>query len=176
MSTRGDELRKKQNKILAWSLAFAAVFHAALFLLWPTMTVEPLPVTDTPILAAVPIVGPALMVDVHFGPPRIFESDGAVSVEPPERVLETSRILSVPTGCQNLVGQGRTPARGRVRLRVVASGHTLVDGIEESTGDKCADQVILTLANDLLYRWIPSERFPAPVDLIQPVTLTQATG
>ena len=59
---------------------------------------------------------------------------------------------------------------------MVASGHTLVDGIEESTGDECADQVILTLANDLFYRWIPSERFPAPVDLIQPVTLTQATG
>ena len=69
VSTRGDELRKKQNKILAWSLAFAAVFHAALFLLWPTMTVEPLPVTDTPIQAAVPIVGPRSWLTSISAPP-----------------------------------------------------------------------------------------------------------
>ena len=41
-------------------------------------------------------------------------------------------------------------------------------------GDACGDQVIETVAGDLLYHWLPSERFPAPVDLIQPVTLTQA--
>jgi hypothetical protein len=67
----------------------------------------------------------------------------------------------------------QTPLRGYVRLQVLASGRTLVAGIDESTGDRCADRVILDLARDLLYRWIPNERFPAPVQLIQPVTLIE---
>jgi hypothetical protein len=140
------------------------------------MEVDSFPTTESAIEATGPIEGLALMVDVHFGPPKIFERDGRVSIEPPERVLETSRIMSLPTGCGNLIADGRMPAQGEVRLKVVASGHTLVEGIEVSTGDGCADQLVLRLADDLLYRWIPSERFPAPVDLIQPMTLTQATS
>lgn len=176
MNSRGQDLRKRHNWILVWSIAIAGLFHVALFLLWPTMEVEPLPSTESSIEATAPIAGHAIMVDVHFGPPKIFQRDGSVSVEPPERVLETSRIMSLPTGCGNLIQEDRMPARGEVRLQVVASGHTQVEGIEASTGDECADQVVLTLANDLLYRWIPSERFPAPVELIQPVTLTRATS
>ena len=32
----------------------------------------------------------------------------------------------------------------------------------------------MQLAGDLQYHWLPSERFPAPVHLVQPVTLVEA--
>jgi len=176
MTSRRQELRKKHNRILFWSLTLAGLAHVALFLLWPTMEVEPMPAGESEVETSPPIVETALVVDVHFGPPRIFGADGGIFVEPADRVLETSRIMSLPTGCAGLVAEGRMPARGEVRLTVVASGRALVGGIEDSTGDPCADQVLAALAGDLLYRWIPNDRFPAPVELIQPVTLTQATG
>ena len=45
--------------------------------------------------------------------------------------------------------------------------------IEQSTGDACADEVLSRVAGDLWYRWLPSEEFPAPVDLVQPITLAE---
>jgi len=176
MGTRGTELRRRDRRVILWSLAIAAVVHAAVFLLWPTMQIEPLAVEETLVEAGGEIVGIMVAVDVTFGPPMIFEADGSVTLEPPDRVLQADRILGLPTECEALLERDRTPAQGLVRLQVVASGHTIVGGLEESTGDECADEVILTVANDLLYRWIPSDRFPAPVDLLQPVTLTEAWG
>lgn len=136
------------------------------------MQVDPVFSTETGIQTVGGIDGLAVAVDVCFGPPMILEADVSVSLEPPGRVLQADRLLGLPTECDVLLEPDRTPARGLVRLQVVASGHTVVGGIEESTERECADEVLLTVANDLLYRWIPNDRFPAPVDLFRPVTLT----
>ena len=160
--------------MFAWSLCLAALIHVAAFVLWPGFRIELLPGLDGMGETASEAEGGLTFVDVFFGPPDIFEVDGMLSREPPERVLEADRVLELPTECATLTQEGRTPAYGRVRLQVRPSGRADVVGLVESTGDECGDDVIKTVAGDLLYHWLPSERFPAPVDLIQPVTLTQA--
>ena len=32
------------------------------------------------------------------------------------------------------------------------------------------------VAGDLWYRWLPNEEFPAPVELIQPLSFTEKVG
>ncbi len=160
--------------MFAWSFGLAALLHIAVFVLWPGFRIELLPGSDGRGETVSEAEGSPTFVDVFFGPPDIFEIDGTLSREPPERVLEADRVLQLPTECATLSQEGRTPAYGRVRLRVRPSGRADVIGIAQSTGDECGDDVIETVAGDLLYHWLPSERFPAPVDLIQPVTLTQA--
>jgi hypothetical protein len=172
--SRSAELREKNRRVFAWSLGLAALIHIAVFVLWPGFRVEPLAGSGGQDQAVSEAEGGLTFVDVFFGPPDIFEVDGMLSREPPDRVLEADRVLQLPTECATLGQEGRTPAYGRVRVRVRPSGRADVVGIAESTGDECGDEVIRTVAGDLLYHWLPSERFPAPVDLIQPVTLTQA--
>lgn len=170
MKTRAGERRRGERRVLLWSLLAAATLHVAAFLLWPAMAVEPLPGVQ----AGIDLHGAAVYVDVLFGPPDIFEADGSLSEEPPERVLEVDRILSLRTGCPTLTRQGRPPAHGSARLRIGASGDAELRGVHESTGDACADEVLAVTAGALKYHWLPSARFPSPVDLIQPVTLFEA--
>ena len=175
MTTRSEVLRKRNRKVLAWSMAIAVVVHVAAFLLVPSFGGE-LRMADSPPGGEevnLMIRNPTF-VDVTFGPPDIFDADGAVWKEPADRVLQADRILSLPTQCEALSREGRVPALGRVRLRVNASGRVNVMGLAEGTGDPCADEVITTVAADLWYRWLPNERFAAPVDLIQPITLEEA--
>ena len=110
-------------------------------------------------------------VDVFFGPPRIFEPDGTLSVESPDRVLEAARAIRPPLACPASVRVARTPGSGSVRLTVNASGRIDAVTLDESTGDACWDVVATRVAADLWYRWLPSERFPAPVELLQPLTV-----
>ena len=172
MENRASEFRRGENKVLFWSLSFAAALHVALFLFWPTMTAEPFPEAKAGAgLNPVPVY-----VDVQFGPPDILEEDGSISKEPPDRVLRADRILNLHTECPALAKAGRSPVNGSVRIRVGASGDAAAQGVYQSTGDPCTDRVIATVAGALKYHWLPSGRFPAPVDLIQPVSLheTQA--
>jgi hypothetical protein len=176
MKTRAQELRERDRRVLRWSLGAAVLIHVAAFVLWPGFRVEDLPDAGEDMKAMHGVEGTPTYVDVVFGPPRIFGPDGTVATEPPTRVLAAERILRLPTECDNLEEPGRTPVEGQVRLKVVASGRTAVAGLEQSTGDACADEVLFTVAQALLYRWLPNDRFPAPVDLIQPVTLTSASS
>jgi len=173
MKTRSEELRDRNRKVFAWSLAIAAAIHVALFLWLPAFDAQPLVLTEIRNEGDTQEVGTPTFVDVLFGPPAILAADGTVSTEPLGRVLQADRLVHLPTECSSLSREGRTPAHGQVHLTVDASGRTDDVEIEESTGDACADEVLSRVASDLWYRWLPSEDFPAPVDLIQPITLAE---
>lgn len=172
MRSRAEELRKQHRKVLAWALAAAAVFHVGLFLLHPGLRSEAT-WTANARLEGVDAVGGAA-VDVRFGPPRITAPDGTVVQEPPERRLQVVRLMRLPANCDVLHQTPELLVRGSVRIRVDPGGYAKAVEVAESTGHACADQVIMRLAGDLQYHWLPSERFPAPVDLVQPVTLVEA--
>ena len=174
MKTRSAQLLGTHRRVLAWSLGIAVVLHLALFFLTPQFDVKPLPGSEAQRQAENGGASVLMFVDVLFGPPAIYTGDGTLSSEPPDRVLEAQRMLPLPTECASLDYDWRTPARARVRLRVRASGRATVVELTESTGDPCGDEVITKMADALRYRWLPDERFPAPVDLIQPVTIVQA--
>lgn len=172
VKSRAEELRGRHRKILAWSLGAAAVVHLGVFFLTPTFEAEPLTGSDPEVEAVETSRTVSAEVDLLFGPPVIRARDGSVWPEPPERHLEARRGVQLPALCAGLARPARTPLRGRIRLRVLASGRVEVVGMAESSGDLCADQVLTDVANSLQYEWLPDERFPAPVDLVQPVTLT----
>ena len=63
------------------------------------------------------------------------------------------------------------PGTGQVRLKVNSSGRIDAVALDQSTGDLCWDLVAIRVAGDLWYRWLPSKRFPAPLELLQPLTV-----
>ena len=173
MTTKGDEIRARERRVLAWSLAIAVFLHIAVLVLWPALRVGPLGASVTP--GAIEGNGSGdTYLELLFGAPEIYGPDGSASAEPPTRVLEADRKIKLPSSCTRLLEVGRTPTTGDVWLRVNDSGRVDTVEVVGSTGDLCADGVIMRVAGDLWYRWLPSERFPAPVELIQPVTVTEA--
>lgn len=177
MTTRAARLRARHRKILGWSLGIALVVHLGFFLLGPEFRTSPLSGSDTgppaPDSATADSVAPAsAVVDVLFGPPTISRPDGSTWSEPPERRLEARRGIELPPLCAAVGREKGMPLSGRVRLTVKASGRVDVTGLAERTGDACADVVLTTVAGSLRYHWLPDEQFPAPVELVQPVTLT----
>ncbi|MDX1396830.1 MAG: hypothetical protein R3195_20820 [Gemmatimonadota bacterium] len=169
MRSRADELRRQHRKALAWALAAAAALHVVIFLFLPGLRNDSEWSAD-PELLGVNARGGTL-VDVRFGPPLITIAGGAVWQEPPERVLQVVRMMRLPASCDAL--RGTPNIDGSVRIRVDPAGYAKRVETAESTGHPCADQVIEELAGDLQYHWLPSERFPAPVFLVQPVTLVE---
>lgn len=174
MGTRSEQLRRRHRKILAGSLAGAALLHLAVFLLMPEFRADPLFGSDAE-RDTVSVVGLAnASVEILFGPPIIRVADGSTWTEPPDRVLPAERGVRLEGACSALLREGGTPLRGRVRLRVRASGRVDVLGLPRGTGEDCGDRILREVAADLWYHWLPNERFPAPVDLVQPVTLVAA--
>jgi hypothetical protein len=94
---------------------------------------------------------------------------------PPERVLMAERAVRLGEGCFPLTNEGRTPIGSRVGLRIRSSGRVDVLGLLASTGDPCADRLLTEIAGDLWYHWLPNQRFQAPVNVEQPVTLLAAS-
>jgi hypothetical protein len=176
MTSRSAQLRRQQRRVLGWSLAAAVLLHVAVFVFSPTFHADPLvggdahaDLGDRPGTEA----RAPLAVDVRFGPPRITLPDGSTWTEPPDRVLEADRVVDLPPGCsQGMGGEGAT-ATGAVRLRVPPSGRAEVVEVVEGAGNPCADRILSMVAGALWYHWLPDERFPAPVDLVQPLTLVE---
>lgn len=174
MKSRSEQLRERHRRIMGWSLVGAVAVHAVAFLLMPAFRAEPLGGADPP-LDTIGVAGGAnAEVEVLFGPPTISAQDGTDWTEPPERVLPAERAVRLDPDCVALITGDRMPLRGRVRLRVKASGRVDVLGLPESTGDACGDRIAKEVAGDLWYHWLPNDRFPAPVDLVQPVVLLAA--
>ena len=170
MKTRYAQLRQRDRRVLLWSIAVAAILHVAAFVLWPAFQVEPWALRNVGVSPGSSGTGAGAEFDLFFGPPDIFEVDGSLSREAPDRFLEVDRIVRVSSDCSE---EGRAPASGKVGLTLSASGRVHTVELVESTGGRCGDEVIVAVASDLLYRWLPSERFPAPVRLIQPITVSE---
>jgi len=169
---RSAVLRRKHRRVFRWSLGLAVLIHVALlyFGLWrrPGAGTGP----DTELAEGTSPVFGGLAVTVHFGPPGIVDETRAIAQEPPWRVLSASRILPPPYGCVSHDWLEPGFAKGEVRLSVGETGRPDEVVVARSTGDPCWDGVMQGLARDLRYRWLPNERFAAPVDVFQPVTLT----
>lgn len=123
--------------------------------------------------APVSLLTAAGYVSVLFGPPTIFTADGRGRTEPNDRILEAERLTELPVSCGTRRARAAFPVSGTVRLSIRASGDADVIRMAESTGSACADDVIRTVASALRYHWLPDERYPAPVQLVQPVTVAE---
>ena len=161
--------------MLAWSLAVAALVHVLVFVTAPDFRIEPLSGAEVELDTTGVLGGGDASVQVFFGPPTVRIEGGADWTAPPERVLIADRAVRLGEGCFPLTNQGRTPIGSRVGLRIRSSGRVDVLGLLDSTGDSCADRLLTEIAGDLWYHWLPNERFQAPVDVEQPVTLLEAS-
>lgn len=173
-STRSTELREENRRVFAWSLGIAVLAHVAVLAFSPTFRAELITGSDIELESVSEGGSTRVAVDVFFGPPDIFEANGTLSRESPDRVLEAKRALGLPAECAALDHKGQTPAHGQVRLTLNASGRVDAAELVESTGDPCGDESMVAVANALWYHWLPSDRFPALVELIQPITIALA--
>lgn len=170
---RSKQVRSRNRRALAWSILIAAVLHGIVFLLSPTWETKPgdgwtaeVQSEEPPPEFEIPV-----LVRVHFGPPAIEASDGTFQREPADRMLEAEHVIRFPEECREPVeATGRLPS-GSVRLRLDWRGRVTTAAVEESAGYACGDELIRSVAEALWYRWLPSERYPAPVELVQPVAL-----
>lgn len=186
MKTRSQELREKHRRVLAWGFIVAGLVHVGVLFALPSPQDDASAFSDgnrtpggggeaasDPGLEAVGgEADVAIYVRVLFGPPDIFDQDGNLVRKPEDRELGTARMVRLPSGCGDL--GPLLPAEGRVQIRAWGSGHTDIIDLIEGTGSECGDQIITAVSDALWYRWLPNERFPAPVDLIQPVRLIEA--
>ena len=176
MGERIAQRRRAERKVFYWGWSVAIVLHLILFLSWretrEVRVTEPNPDFETvEILDREPIP-----LDLFFGPPAIRNATGGISVEPPERHLEVDRLVYLPSDCEALIRGSGAIVRGSVRLAVQETGRTDVRGIFQTTGYPCADAVLQRIASDLWYRWLPNDEFPAPVELVQPLSFTEKVG
>lgn len=165
--------RSRYRKVLTWSLAVAAGVHVAIFALSPDFEIEPLDGSRAEVVATDSQRTPSTALEVLFGPPMITAPDGSALREPPDRILRAARVTELPPLCVHLASELRLPQSGAIRLQVNAAGHAEVVEVFESTGDPCVDNILANTADALRYHWLPDERFPAPVLLVQPVTLVE---
>jgi hypothetical protein len=172
VKSRAAQLRETHRKVFAWSILAALAAHVAVFLLSPDFRAEPIFSSHLSEVEGGP-GGAPMRFDLLFGPPTLSAADGTPWTEPEDRILPARRAVHPPMGCQVPPSGTPVPFSGRVRLRVDASGHATVLELVERTGDGCADEVLAIVAGDLWYRWLPNDRFPAPVVLVQPVTLME---
>lgn len=174
MKRNAAQLRSKHRKVLAWSIAAAVAIHVGVFVLAPEFKVEPLGGLDGENNAGdpMPILAPRVL-SVFFGPPTIAMPDGTEWQEPDDRVLEAVRVTEFPPECAANAQAELTQQRGSVRLRVNQGGRAAVIDLVEGTGDPCGDRLLKSVAGALHYHWLPNTRFPAPVELVQPLTLAE---
>ena len=174
MERNAANLRSKHHKVLAWSIAAAVAIHVGVFVLAPEFDVEPLGGLDgeNNVGDPMPILAPRVL-SVFFGPPSIAMPDGSEWQEPDDRVLEAVRVTEFPPECATNARARLTQQRGSVRLRVNQGGRAAVIDLVEGTGDPCGDRLLKSVAGALRYHWLPNTRFPAPVELVQPLTLAE---
>lgn len=168
--------RKTERKVFIRGWSVAAALHVILFLGWRESR-EVRVTVPNPDLETVEIIDrEPIPLELSFGPPTIRNVTGGVSVEPPERTLEVDRLVYLPGNCKALIKGSGAVVRGSVRLAVNETGRTDVRGIHQSTGYPCGDAALQRIAGDLWYRWLPNEEFPAPVELIQPLSFKEKLG
>jgi hypothetical protein len=174
MARRSEELRRRDRRVLMWSLTIAAALHVAVFLAAPKFRVEPLQGADVELDTTGHAGGGNASVRVFFGPPTVRVDRGSDWTAPPERVLWAERAVRLDQACLGLASTARTPIGGQVGLRIKASGRVDVLGMVDRSRDPCADRLLAEIAGDLWYHWLPNDRFQAPVNVDQPITIVTA--
>lgn len=172
MESRADMLRRRDRRVFRWSFGIAVVAHGLVLAFGPWFRSDPVSLSATELVERGPPTLGGVPVEVFFGPPAIVLAEDSLEMQPPGRVLRASRAVPPPVGCASNDWLARGSAEGRVRLTLRETGRVETVAILEGTGDRCWDMIVAGLAGDLLYRWLPSERFPMPVELVQPVTVT----
>jgi hypothetical protein len=182
VNDRLRDLRRRNRRIFGASMAVAVVVHAAIFVGSPTFQADPIWTDTVRTRAPADAEDPTAtrwFVDVFFGPPAIVTGDGSRWQEPPERTLEARAFnvgaLRITTACANRPREVLVPADAAVALRLDGSGRVARARIERSSRDACRDEIVVKIANRLWYHWIPNDRFPAPVDLVQPMRIRAVT-
>ena len=168
--SRSAELRRQSRRILAWSLGAAAMIHLAAFALWPDTPVEPLGELPETVIRGVEEEGVFVQVSARFGGPMIVSSGGRPARDQVVRTLEAERLARVAVECRDALTAGRS-FEGEVRLVVNGDGRVDEKVIQTGSGDACGDRVLVALAGDLWYRWLPSENHAAPIVVIQPLVV-----
>lgn len=173
MTTRSEQLRKRDRKVLAWALFIAVAIHVAVFILMPAVRAGGKEGLGEKTAAKNPDAGVPLkaVVSVVFGPPTITVGDSTEVTQPSDRTLHTSRIVALPAKCSSLVDGIQGPLLARFRLRIPKTHEAKDVRLVETSGNACADDILVQLTRDLAYHWLPDERFPAPVALVQPAAL-----
>lgn len=154
-------------------MAAALAIHVAVFLLTPSFRTELLTSQEIRLGPSGGSFEIPVLLALHFGPPTLTAPDGTAHREPPERVLDVERLVAFPEECAPFQGNGASALHGSVRLRVNPSGRTKVVDTEVSTGNPCGDEVMQIVAEALWYHWLPNDRYPAPVDVEQPITMAE---
>lgn len=179
MSTRSEELRRRGRRIFWYSMLAAVAVHVLIFAGSPDFETQPLPDRRGDVIESEP--GGATgtrFVDVFFGPPAIRDAEGVLRKEPPDRVLEARAVdfdgLRLSFDCRERTMDEMVPVTGHVRLSLDAAGSVTEERIEEGSGDPCRDQVLTGIAAKVTYEWLPDDRFPAPVELVQPMRVVPA--
>jgi hypothetical protein len=173
MPNRLDERRRRDREILSLGVAVAAGLHVVAFVFLPGLPESEVAPAEIEVDRAEVVGGRAIPLDVFFGPPTIEDARGDAYLEPPTRVLSTQRAVFLPASCRVRVEGANEIFTGSVRLEVTASGRVEGLAVEQSTGARCADDVLVRVAGDLWYRWLPSDAFPAPVRVTQPMTFVE---
>ena len=171
MGTRAEELRRRDRRVFGVALLVAALLHVVVFVAFPGFRVEVLGTPDIELDTAGIAGGANASVELHFGPTVVRLADGGAWTAPPDRFLEADRPIRLARRCRRLAGLEHPLAGGSVGLRIKVSGRVDVLGLVSSTGDPCVDGIISEAAGALWYHWLPNDRFPAPLDVEQPVTL-----
>jgi hypothetical protein len=176
---RSERLGRRHRRILGWSLGVAGVLHIAVFALNPEWVLSRIDLLVDRSLEDRDVPPAVALIDVTFGPPRILLADGTATQEPPDRVLEATEVdlrgIRWSRDCDWVRTEGFGSAAGEVRLEVGEGGFVSRARISRSSGEGCLDQVLVSVAGTVWYRWLPRADAPAPVDLIQPILIEPAS-
>lgn len=173
--TRSEYLRQRNRRIFRWSLVAAAVAHAVLFLTWRWSDSPGDPARTGPRPTLFGELEAPSVVQVVFGPTSIRKGN-AWHAEPEEHTLSAELMTRLPGECVSFQWLGGDVLRASVDLTVDSAGYAHVRSVSASTGHECGDAVASRSAGALRYHWLPDARFPAPVEVRQPVIISTVFG
>ena len=178
MSDRLRNARSRERRIFGVSLVVAILGHVALFVFSPDFEID---ASWLPGGGATMAEGEETRpgrVDVEFRPPVILLGGGEMRMEPPERVLTARGVWvhgeMLSRGCRPVLRTELAATEATVRLVLGADGRVQEAAIAQGAGEACVDELIVAVAGQLRYEWLPDEEVPAPVELLQPLLLRGA--
>lgn len=176
MTSRSQQLRRRQRRIFGLSLLIAVLVHVAVFAFSPQFRSNPADVSDGRTSLAPSETGEVHWIDVEFGPPKILLAGGLDRQEPPDRVLQARDVLvsegALSEDCRPVLHRPLEGIDATVRLEVGRDGRVRATEIAEGSGNACVDEIMVVVAGTLWYHWLPDDEAPPPVELFQPMRVS----